>query len=113
MPKYVASTTLTDPQWANTTVLSDDVAAAIGDLKAKPGDEIQVHGSGNLIRWLLANHLVDEITLLTYPAIIGQGTRMFPDTGPDVALELMESRTTPNGITIQTYHPSGRPQYAT
>ena len=86
-PKYVASTTLTDPQWADTTVLSGDVAAAIGELKAKPAGELQVHGSGALVRWLLDNHLVDEITLLTYPVVVGQGTRLFPDTGPDTALE--------------------------
>ena len=96
-PKYVASTTLTDPQWADTTVLSGDVAAAVGELKAKPGGELQVHGSGDLVRWLLDNHLVDEITLLTYPVVVGQGTRLFPDTGPDTALELVDSRATPNG----------------
>jgi dihydrofolate reductase len=112
-PKYVASTTLTDPQWANTTVLSGDVAAAIGELKAKPAGELQVHGSGALVRWLLVNDLVDEITLLTYPVIIGQGTRLFADTGPDTALELVESRSTPSGVTIQVYRPTGRPQYAT
>ena len=112
-PKYVASTTLTDPQWADTTVLSGDVIAAIGELKAKPGGELQVHGSGTLIRWLLDNHLVDEMILLTYPVIIGQGTRLFPDTGPDAALELLESQSTSNGITIQVYRPAGRPQYAT
>ncbi len=112
-PKYVASTTLTDPQWADTTVLSGDVAAAIGELKAKPGGELQVHGSGALIRWLLDNHLVDEIILLTYPVVVGQGTRLFPATGPDTALELVDSRATSNGITIQVYRPSGRPQYAT
>jgi dihydrofolate reductase len=112
-PKYVASTTLTDPQWANTTVLSGDVAAAVGELKAKPGGELQVHGSGNLVRSLLDNHLVDEITLLTYPVIIGQGTRLFPASGPDAALELLDSRATPSGLIIQVYRPAGRPQYAT
>jgi dihydrofolate reductase len=111
-PKYVASSTLTDPQWADTTVLSGDVAAAIGELKAKPAGELQVHGSGALVRWLLDNDLVDEITLLTYPVVIGQGTRLFPDIGPDTALELVDSRTTPKGVTIQVYRPTGRPQYA-
>ena len=113
MPKYVASTTLTDPRWADTTVLAGDVAAAVGELKAERGGELQVHGSGNLARWLLANHLVDEITLLVYPLVVGQGTRLFPDTGPDTALDLVESRSTPTGITIQVYRPTGRPQYVT
>jgi dihydrofolate reductase len=112
-PKYVASTSLTDPQWADTTVLSGDVAAAIGELKAKPGGELQVHGSGQLVRWLLDNQLVDEIILLTYPVVVGQGTRLFPDAGPDTALELVDSRATPIGVAIQVYRPSGRPQYAT
>jgi dihydrofolate reductase len=107
----VVSTTLTKPRWANTTVLSGDTAAAVGELKAKPG-ELQVHGSGKLIRWLIDNQLVDEITLLTYPVIIGQGTRLFPDTGRDRALELVESRATSSGVTIQVYRPTGRPQYA-
>jgi dihydrofolate reductase len=112
-PKYVASTTLSNPQWADTTVLSGDVAAAIGELKARPAGELQVHGSGSLVRWLFDNQLVDEITLLTYPLVIGQGTRLFPDTGPDTALDLLDSRVTPKGVTIQVYRPAGRPQYAT
>jgi dihydrofolate reductase len=112
-PKYVASTTLADPQWAGTTVLSGDVAAAVGELKAKPDGELQVHGSGNLIRWLLDNQLVDELALLTYPVVVGQGTRLFPDSGPDTALELVDSRATPVGVTIQVYRPAGRPRYAT
>ena len=112
-PKYVASTTLTDPQWADTTVLSGDVAAAIGELKAKPAGELQAHGSGSLVRWLFDNELVDEITLLTYPLVVGQGTRLFPDTGPDTALDLVDSRATAGGVTIQVYRPAGRPQYAT
>ncbi|WP_433323177.1 dihydrofolate reductase family protein [Spirillospora sp. CA-294931] len=112
-PKYVASTTLTDPQWADSTVLSGDIAAAIGELKTKLSGEVQVHGSGNLVRWLLDNQLVDEVTLLTYPVVVGQGTRLFPATGPDTALDLVDSRATSNGVTIQVYRPSGRPQYAT
>jgi dihydrofolate reductase len=110
-PKPVASTTLTDPEWADTTVLSGEVAAAIGELKAKQEGELQVHGSGALIRWLLDNDLVDEITLFVCPVVLGQGTRLFPDTGPDRALELVESRSTPKGVTIQVYRPTGRPRY--
>src|SRR5438552_13800481 len=111
-PKYVASNTLTDPQWANTAVLSGDLAAAIGELKAKPGGELQVHGSGALTRWLLENDLVDEINLLIVPVVVGQGTRLFPDAGPDIALDLVDSRAFPKGITIQVYRPTGRPEYA-
>ena len=112
-PKYVASNTLTDPQWADTTVLSGDVAAAIGELKAKPRGELQVHGSGALTRWLLENELIDEINLLIVPVVVGQGTRLFPDAGPDIALDLVDSRAFPKGVTIQVYRPTGRPQYAT
>jgi dihydrofolate reductase len=112
-PKYVASSTLTDPRWAETTVLCGDVAAAVGELKARPGGELQVHGSGELVRWLLENRLVEEIALLTYPVIVGQGTRLFPASGPDAALELIDSRATPGGVTIQVYRPTGRPRYAT
>jgi dihydrofolate reductase len=111
-PKYVASNTLTDPKWADTTVLSGDLAAAVADLKARPGGELQVHGSGALIRWLLQNDLVDEMNLLVCPVVVGQGARLFPDTGPDLALDLVESRAFPQGITLQVYRPAGRPQYA-
>jgi dihydrofolate reductase len=112
-PKYVASNTLTDPQWADTTVLSGDPAAAIRELKAKPEGELQVHGSGALTRWLLENDLVDEMNLLVCPVVVGQGTRLFPDAGPDIAFDLVESRAFPKGITLQVYRPNGRPQYAT
>jgi dihydrofolate reductase len=106
-PKYVASTTLTEPRWVNTTVLSGDLVAAVRELKAKPGRDLQVQGSGALIRWLLDNDLVDEMALFTFPVVVGQGTRLFPDTGRDRALELVESRATPGGVTIQVYRPSG------
>jgi dihydrofolate reductase len=112
-PKYVASNTLTDPQWADTTVLSGDVAAAIRELKGTPGGELQVHGSGSLTRWLLENDLVDEMNLLIIPIIVGKGARLFPENGPDLALDRVESRAFPKGITLQIYRPAGRPQYAT
>jgi dihydrofolate reductase len=110
-PKYLASTTLEDAQWAGTTVLSGDLAAAVGELKAQPAGELQVHGSGTLIRWLLAKDLVDEMTLLVVPVVVGQGARLFPDAGPDLALDLVESRADSRGVTIQVYRPAGRPQY--
>lgn len=110
-PKYVASTTLADPAWSGTTVLSGDLAAAVADLKAKPGGELQVHGSGTLIRWLLANDLVDEMTLIVVPVVLGQGLRLFPEDGPDLALDLVESRVDSKGVAIQVYRPTGRPSY--
>ncbi|RFS82029.1 dihydrofolate reductase [Actinomadura spongiicola] len=111
-PKYVASSTLTAPGWANTTVLSGDPMAAIGELKAKPGGELQVHGSGTLIRGLLENDLVDEMTLIIVPVVVGQGMRLFPDSGPDIALSLVDSRVDSKGVTTQVFRPAGRPQYA-
>ena len=60
-----------------------------------------MHGSGALVRWLLANDLVDEIDLLIVPVVLGQGTRLFPDAGPDIALDLVDSRTDSKGVTIQ------------
>ncbi|WP_028051011.1 dihydrofolate reductase family protein [Cellulomonas sp. URHD0024] len=111
-PKFVASTTLTDPTWAGTTVLSGDLEAAVRALKAKPGGELQVHGSGRLVRWLLEHELVDEVTLIVCPVVVGRGTRLFPDEGPDIALDLVEWRRFPTGIAVQTYRPAGRPQYA-
>ncbi|WP_242910684.1 dihydrofolate reductase family protein [Actinomadura terrae] len=112
-PKYVASTTLTDPAWSGTTVLPGDVAAAVRKLKAESEGELQVHGSGTLIRWLLENDLVDELTLIVMPVVLGQGARLFPETGPDLALDLVESRADSKGVTIQVYRPAGRPRYAT
>lgn len=110
-PKYVASTTLTDPAWAGTTVLSRDVAAEIGALREGSDGELQVWGSGTLIRFLLEHRLVDQIVLLVYPVVVGQGTRLFPDHGPDLGLELVDLQSTPTGLVIQTYRTTGRPRY--
>jgi dihydrofolate reductase len=112
-PKYVVSNTLTEGRWPETTVLSGDIAAAIGELKAGPGGELQVHGSVAFARWLIENNLADEIALLVCPVVVGQGTRLFPDNGQDIALDLVDSRAFPKGITLQVYRPAGRPQYAT
>jgi dihydrofolate reductase len=113
-PKYVASTTLTKPQWTGTTALTGDIAVAIRDLKAQQEGGVLLPGSGVLLRWLLANDLVDQFDLVIYPVVIGQGIRLFPDSGPDSALGLVNSRTTSGGIAIQTYQPLGRrPEYVT
>jgi dihydrofolate reductase len=113
LPKYVASNTLQDPQWANTTVLDGDLAAAVRDLKDREGRELQVHGSGALVRFLLDNDLVDRLNLLVFPVIVGAGRRLFPDRGIATGLALDGSRTTPSGVTISVYRPTGRPELGT
>lgn len=113
LPKYVASNTLTEPPWGPATVLSGDVPAAVAKLKEQPGRELQVHGSGALVRTLHENDLVDEYRLLFFPVIVGEGQRLFPDRGVDTGLALVESRSTPSGVTIQVYRPTGRPEYGT
>ncbi len=110
-PKYVASTTLQDPGWSGTSVLTGDLASAIADLKAQPGGELQVHGSSLLIRWLLAHGFVDELRLIVVPVILGQGARLFPEDGPDIALDLVESRVDANGVMIQVLRPADRPTF--
>jgi dihydrofolate reductase len=113
LPKYVPSTTLTNPTWRNTHVLSGDVEAAIRELKAAPGRELQVHGSGVLLRWLLDRDLVDELNVRLYPVVVGDGLRLFPEHGPTHDLALVESRSLPAGVTLLTYRPMGRATFAT
>jgi len=113
LPKYVPSTTLTDPSWQNTRVISADVEGAIRELKAAPGRELQLHGSGELLRWLLGRDLVDELNLRIYPVIVGEGLRLFPEHGQTHSLELVESRSTASGVMLQTYRPAGRATFGT
>ena len=113
LPKYVASTTLKDPDWANTTVIGGDLAAEVRELKQRPGRELQVHGSGALVRFLLENDLVDRLNLLVFPVIVGAGRRLFPEQGTSTGLALESSRTTPSGVTISVYRPNGRAQFGT
>jgi dihydrofolate reductase len=112
-PKYVASRTLAEPEWANTTVLGDDLFAAITELKACGDGELHVPGSSRLIQWLLEKDLVDEMELMTIPVILGQGARLFADSGRDMRMNLVDSHTDSKGVTIQTFRPVGRPHYAT
>jgi dihydrofolate reductase len=111
LPKYVPSTTLEDPAWKNTHVLDGDVEAAVRELKAKPGRELQVHGSGVLLRWLLEHDLVDELNVRLYPVVVGDGLRLFPDNGQSHDLTLLESRSLPSGVTLLTYRPAGRAKF--
>ncbi len=108
LPKYVPSTTLKDPTWQGTQVIDGDVEAAIRQLKAAPGGELQVHGSGVLLRWLLEHDLVDELNLRIHPIIVGDGLRLFPEHGPTHDLELLDSQTTSTGVMVQTFRPRGR-----
>lgn len=113
LPKYVPSTTLKDPSWQNTHVIAGDVEAAVRGLKAESGRELQVHGSGALLRWLLERDLVDELDLWIYPVVVGDGLRLFPERGQTHDLTLVESRTTPSGVTVQAYRPNGRAKFGT
>jgi dihydrofolate reductase len=113
LPKYVPSTTLKAPTWQNTQVIEGDVEAAIRELKARPGNELQLHGSGELLRWLLERDLVDELNLRLVPVVVGDGLRLFPERGQTHDMILVESRSMPAGVTILTYRPAGRVTFAT
>jgi dihydrofolate reductase len=103
-PKYVVSTTLKDPEWQNTTVISDNVAEEIGKLKDQTNGSILVAGSGTLVGTLLAEDLVDELRLMVFPTVLGRGKRLFPDGIDRLKLKLTESRQVgPDGVQVQVY----------
>jgi dihydrofolate reductase len=113
VPKYVPSTTLRNPTWHNTHVIEGDVEAKVRELKAQPGRDLLLQGSGVLLRWLLERDLVDEMHLMIYPVVLGKGLRLFPETGQSHRLEVVDSRITGTGIVIQTYRPTGRATFGT
>jgi dihydrofolate reductase len=113
LPKYVPSTTLKDPTWQNTHVIHGDVEEAVRELKAQPGRDLLLQGSGALLRWLLERDLVDELNLLIYPVVLGDGLRLFPEQGQTHRLALVNSEVTPTGVMIQTYRPAGRATFGT
>jgi dihydrofolate reductase len=103
-PKVVVSTTLKDPSWLNTTVVSDDVVAAISKLKDDTAGSILVSGSGTLVATLLGAGLVDELRLMVFPTILGRGRRLFPEGIDRLQFKLAESRTVgPDGVQVQVY----------
>ena len=107
-PKVVVSTTLTDPQWQNTTVVSENVAEEIAKLKDETDGSILVSGSGTLVATLLEADLVDELRLMVFPTILGRGKRAFPDGIDRLKFRLSESRTVgPDGVQVQVYERAG------
>ncbi len=107
--KYVASTTLTEPlSWRNSTLLQGDAAEAVARLKAQPGNDLVVLGSGELVQSLMRRNLVDEYILLIHPLVLGSGRRLFADGGAFAALRLVDTKTTTTGVVIATYQPAER-----
>lgn len=105
MPKYVVSTTLKDPDWANTTVISTDVAERIGELKAQPGQDIVQYGFGDVSTLLMRHGLLDELRLWIHPLFVGKGTTddvLFPK-GPPTQFELADSAILNDSMVILTY----------
>ena len=111
LPKYVVSRTLQSADWHNSTIVGGDFLAEVTRLKEAPGRELQVHGSGQLVRTLLEHDLVDELRLLVFPVIVGAGKRLFPDEGIATKLRVTDSQVTPSGVAIHVYRPIGRPEF--
>ncbi|TDD56496.1 dihydrofolate reductase [Nonomuraea terrae] len=111
LPKYVVSATLNSVEWHNTTLITSDVLEKIAELKARPGRELQIHGSGVLARSLLDHGLIDELRLWTYPVVLGTGKRLLEPGRTATALRLVESKATSSGCVLSVYQPAGRPTY--
>jgi dihydrofolate reductase len=109
--KYVASTTLTEVDWHNSTLLGGDVAEAVAALKDEDGPDIQVHGSGNLVQTLLRHDLVDELRVMTFPLVLGTGQRLFGDGTVPAALEVVDSLVNGKGVVAVVYRRAGAIEY--
>ena len=103
MPKYVVSSTLDEPTWANTTVLRGDVAEEVPALREQHDRDVVVHGSGTLARALLEHDLVDELRLMVFPVVLGGGKRLFGETSDKKPLRLAETRVVGDGVAIMRY----------
>lgn len=107
LPKYVASTTLRSVDWANSSLLGKDSLAEVAAIKDRPGNELQVHGSGDLAEGLIEHDLVDEYRLLFFPVHLGSGKKLFRDGTRAGAFRLISSTTTGSGVVIAIYEPAG------
>jgi dihydrofolate reductase len=106
MPKYVVSSTLKDPEWNNSTVLTGDVADEVAKLKERHDGDIVVHGSPQLVQALIENDLVDEYRLMVFPVVLGSGKRLFGETTDKKSLRLVDSKVVGDGVSILVYQPA-------
>jgi dihydrofolate reductase len=114
LPKYVVSSTLTDPEWGNTHVVSpDDLAATVANLKEQDGDEVQVHGSAMLLQALNEQRLVDAYTVWTFPVVLGEGKRLFGDGTAPIGMAHVDTQVTSTGVVVSTYERKGGPETGT
>jgi dihydrofolate reductase len=108
MPKYVVSSTLKDPEWNNSTVITGDVTEEVRTLKQQVDGNILVAGSATLVTALVQHDLIDEYRLMVYPIVLGAGKRLFKDTsGPASTFKLVEARPVGSGVVVLTYERAG------
>ena len=112
LPKHVATTRNDELTWSGAQRLDGKLATAVAELKARPGRELQVHGSGMLAQSLMAEGLIDAYHLLVFPVVLGHGQRLFADGVPPAGLRQVDSRTSGSGVTMQTYENAGAPAFA-
>ncbi len=105
--KYVVSHQSLELPWHNSRLITGDVVAELKDLKSMDGPDLWVHGSGNLIQTLLANDLVDQMLVWTFPVTIGSGRRLFAEGTQPKTLRLVKCQATPSGVVLATYEPVG------
>jgi dihydrofolate reductase len=111
LPKYVATTRDDELTWNGSQRLIGDLGKAVGELKERPGRELQVHGSGALAQSLMKERLIDTYRLLTFPVVLGRGRRLFDDGVPPAGLRLVDHQVSGSGVTMRTYDDTGAPAF--